>query len=164
MIKLKTLLKEHNSRIVKISNSKSKREIASIRDVLKNATWTDKEIDVAVAKYKKEQGDIEKKDQDERDSELPKSKKDWTYDQATGKQYKEARKKWDKKYGVKKWNEREYRKWIKSQQGNGGKSHSHDMAQNAKHENGLLAYVQKQIKRDYGDESPLERIQWDIES
>ena len=47
--------------------------------------------------------------------------------------------------------------------GNGGANHASDIAQNAEHEDGLIDYVKKQIKKNYGDESPLERIQWDIE-
>ena len=165
MIKLTNLLSEaHNTRIIKIANSTNKKEIADIRNVLKGATWTDKEINSAVKKYKKEEDDTAKKLEKEKSEELPKSKKDWNYDQSTNKKYAKARAAWDKKYGVKKWNEREYKKWIKSMQGNGGKSHSADMAQNAKHEKGLIQYVQKQIKKDYGDETPLERIQWDIEA
>jgi hypothetical protein len=38
------------------------------------------------------------------------------------------------------------------------------MAQNAKNERGLIDYVKKQIRSNGGDESPLERIQWDIEA
>lgn len=68
-----------------------------------------------------------------------------------------------KRKNLKKWNDREYKKWIKDMASNGGKNHAYDMAQNAKHEPGLIQYVQKQIKRNYGDETPLERIQWDIE-
>ena len=165
MIKLQNILTEaHNTRIVKIANSKNKKEIENIRTVLKNATWTDKEIDDAVKKYKKEEDDDAKQVAKEKSEELPKSKKDWNYDQATNKKYAKAREVWNKKYGVKKWNDREYKKWIKDQQGNGGRNHSHDMAQNAKHEKGLLQYVQKQIRKYGDDESPLERIQWDIES
>lgn len=165
MIKLQNLLTEaHNTRIVKIANSKNKKEIASIRDVLKHATWTDKEIDDAVKAYKKEESDYEAKVAKEKSEELPRKSKDWTYDQATNKKYAKAREIWKKKYGNKSWNDRSYRKWIKDQQGNGGRNHSHDMAQNAKHEKGLIQYVQKQIRKNYGDESPLERIQWDIES
>ncbi len=125
---------------------------------------SDKEIDDAVKKYIKEEDDFAKSEKEAKDAELPRSKSDWTYEQATGKSFSKARKEWDKKYGVKKWNDREYKKWIKSMQGNGGRNHSFDMAQNARHEKGLLQFVQKQIRKNYGDETPLERIQWDIES
>lgn len=62
------------------------------------------------------------------------------------------------------WNPTSYKKWIKQVASNGGKNHSYDMAQNAKHESGLMDYVKKQIRRDGGDETALERIQWDIEA
>jgi len=59
------------------------------------------------------------------------------------------------------WNQREYDKWIKSMAGNGGAKHGYDMAQNAKNEPGLIDWVKKNVVYD---ETPLERIQWDIEA
>jgi len=38
------------------------------------------------------------------------------------------------------------------------------MARNAKFEPGLIEYVRNMIRREGGDETPLERIQWDIEA
>lgn len=68
-----------------------------------------------------------------------------------------------KKTPVKKinWNDRMYQKWIKDMASGGGARHAFDMAQNAKHEPGLIDFVKR--KKTNG-ESPLERIQWDIEN
>lgn len=64
----------------------------------------------------------------------------------------------------KKWNEGMYKKWIKNMADNGGADNAYDMAQNAKFEPGLLDYVKSMIKKYGGDESPYDRIQWDIET
>lgn len=70
------------------------------------------------------------------------------------------------------WNRRKYDKWIKEMSWREKADDDNDeeyadfgyeMAQNAKYEPGLIDYVRNVIKREYGDESPLERIQWDIE-
>ena len=61
----------------------------------------------------------------------------------------------------KRWNQREYAKWIKDMSGDGGADNAYDMAQNAKHEPGLLDWVKRNVA--YG-EKPLDRIQWDIEA
>lgn len=66
-----------------------------------------------------------------------------------------------KKQKVHSWNQRAYDKWIKDMSGNGGAEHGYDMAQNAKNELGLLDWVKKNL---CDDETPLERIQWDIEA
>ena len=62
---------------------------------------------------------------------------------------------------AKKWNQREYDKWIKDMSGNGGADNAYDMAQNAKFEPGLIDWVKRNVA--YG-EKPLDRIQWDIEA
>ena len=62
------------------------------------------------------------------------------------------------------WNKTRYNKWIKDSASGGGANNAWDMAKNAKYENGLIDYVKKEIKKNYGSETPLERIQWDIES
>jgi hypothetical protein len=59
------------------------------------------------------------------------------------------------------WNQREYDKWIKSMAGDSGAENAYDMAQNAKHEPGLIDWVKRNVVYD---ETPLERIQWDIEA
>lgn len=61
------------------------------------------------------------------------------------------------------WNQASYNRWIKDMASN-SQGQSYEMAQNAKHEPGLIDYVRKQIYKYGGDEKPLERIQWDIES
>jgi hypothetical protein len=66
-----------------------------------------------------------------------------------------------KKQKAHSWNQKLYDKWIKDMSGNGGAEHGYDMAQNAKNEPGLLDWVKKNVC--YG-ETPLERIQWDIEA
>lgn len=62
---------------------------------------------------------------------------------------------------AKRWNQKEYDKWIKDMAGDGGADHAYDMAQNAKFEPGLIDWVKKNVA--YG-EKPLDRIQWDIEA
>ena len=59
------------------------------------------------------------------------------------------------------WNQREYDKWIKSMAGDGGADNAYDMAQNAKFEPGLIDWVKRNAVYD---ETPLERIQYDIEA
>lgn len=59
------------------------------------------------------------------------------------------------------WNQREYDKWIKDMSGDGGADNAYDMAQNAKNEPGLIDWVKRNVVYD---ETPLERIQWDIEA
>lgn len=60
-----------------------------------------------------------------------------------------------------KWNQKKYDQWIEDMASGDGWKHSHDMAQNATLEKGLVDWVKK--NRTDG-EDPLERIQWDIES
>jgi hypothetical protein len=60
----------------------------------------------------------------------------------------------------KSWNQRSYDKWVKDMAGNGGSKNAFDMAQNAKHEPGLIDWVKKTFRGD----DPLQRIQWDIEA
>ena len=59
------------------------------------------------------------------------------------------------------WTEKKYDEWIESVASNGGAEHAFDMAQNAKQEPGLVDWVKKNLTYD---ETPLERIQWDIEA
>ena len=59
------------------------------------------------------------------------------------------------------WTEKKYNEWIESVAANGGAEHAFDMAQNAKNEPGLVDWVKKNLTYD---ETPLERIQWDIEA
>ena len=66
-----------------------------------------------------------------------------------------------KKQKAHSWTKAQYNKWIKDMSGNGGADNAYDMAQNAKFEPGLLDWVKKNICYD---ETPLERIQWDIEA
>lgn len=66
-----------------------------------------------------------------------------------------------KKQKAHSWNKKAYDKWIKDMSGNGGADNAYDMAQNAKFEPGLLDWVKKNLCYD---ETPLERIQWDIEA
>lgn len=65
-----------------------------------------------------------------------------------------------KEIKAKKWNQKEYDKWIKDMSSNGGSDNAFDMAQNAKHDSGLIDWVKKNNK----GENPLLRIQWDIEA
>jgi hypothetical protein len=65
-----------------------------------------------------------------------------------------------KKIKSRSWNQRSYNKWIKDMASGGGADHAFDMAQNANHEPGLIKWVQ----RNYPDDEPLDRIQWDIEA
>lgn len=58
------------------------------------------------------------------------------------------------------WNQKMYNQWIEDVASNGGWEHAFDMAQNAKHEHGLIDWV----KKNYRDDDPMQRIQWDIEA
>ena len=59
------------------------------------------------------------------------------------------------------WTEKKYNEWIESVAAHGGAEHAFDMAQNAKNEPGLVDWVKKNLTYD---ETPLERIQYDIEA
>lgn len=59
------------------------------------------------------------------------------------------------------WTEKKYDEWIESVAANGGAEHAFDMAQNAKQEPGFIDWVKNNLTYD---ETPLERIQWDIEA
>ena len=59
------------------------------------------------------------------------------------------------------WNQQKYDMWIDDVSKDGGVDNSYDMARNAKNEPGLIDWVKKNVVYD---ETPLERIQWDIES
>lgn len=66
------------------------------------------------------------------------------------------------------WNKAKYNKWIKNMSwfecDEAPDDFGYEMARNAEYEDGLIDYVRNIIKREGGDEDPLERIQWDIES
>tara|TARA_R100000908_G_C3724869_1_gene126321 strand:- start:5 stop:1060 length:1056 start_codon:yes stop_codon:yes gene_type:complete len=68
-----------------------------------------------------------------------------------------------KKVSTPKWNERKYEQWIKDVASGGGAEFAYDMAQNAKMEAGLIDWVKKN-RLGFGDVTPLERIQYDIEA
>lgn len=59
------------------------------------------------------------------------------------------------------WNDKKYQEWIDSVAAEGGADHAYEMARNAKNEPGLLQWVKKNLVYD---ETPLERIQYDIEA
>lgn len=65
------------------------------------------------------------------------------------------------------WNKEKYIKWLKSLVPSKGQEiesdYAVDMARNAEQENGLIDYVETRIEKSGGDESALERIQWDLE-
>ena len=58
------------------------------------------------------------------------------------------------------WNQKMYDQWLEDVASNGGWEHAFDMAQNAKHERGLIDWV----KKEFRGEDPMQRIQWDIEA
>ncbi|MBL20186.1 MAG: hypothetical protein CMC82_10290 [Flavobacteriaceae bacterium] len=68
-----------------------------------------------------------------------------------------------KKVPTPKWNERKYEQWIEDVASGGGAEFAYDMAQNAKMEAGLIDWVKKN-RLGFGDVTPLERIQYDIEA
>ena len=80
-------------------------------------------------------------------------KKPMTYAEAMANEGKE---------GTKSWSSSKYNKWIKDAASEGGADNAYDMAQNAKQHPGLMEFVKK--KMVYNEETPLERIQWDIEA
>ncbi len=68
-----------------------------------------------------------------------------------------------KKVSTPKWTDRKYEQWIEDVASGGGAEHAYDMAQNAKMEAGLIDWVKKN-RLGFGDVTPLERIQYDIEA
>ena len=68
-----------------------------------------------------------------------------------------------KKVPTPKWNERKYEQWIEDVASGDGAEFAYDMAQNAKMEAGLIDWVKKN-RLGFGDVTPLERIQYDIEA
>ena len=134
MIKLKQLITEYNDGIRKLAVTTDSQEIKKIRRDLK-------------------------KDSNWSDSEidymLAKYKK--AYPKVTPTSAKPKQK-------LVKWNKKLYDRWIKDSASGGGWRNSYEMAQNAKLESGLIQYVKQMVRKDGGDETPLERIQWDIEN
>jgi hypothetical protein len=59
-----------------------------------------------------------------------------------------------------KWNLKKYNQWLEDVASNGGWENAYDMAQNAKHEPGLLDWA----KKEFRGEDVMQRIQWDIEA
>ena len=59
-----------------------------------------------------------------------------------------------------KWNQKKYDQWLEDVASNDGWKNAGDMAQNAKHEPGLLDWAKKQFR----GEDVMQRIQWDIEA
>jgi len=59
-----------------------------------------------------------------------------------------------------KWNRKKYDQWLEDVASNDGWRNAFDMAQNAKHEPGLLQWA----KKEFRGEDPMQRIQWDIEA
>lgn len=59
-----------------------------------------------------------------------------------------------------KWNRKKYDQWLEDVASNGGWENAYDMAQNAKHEPGLLQWA----KKEFRGEDVMQRIQWDIEA
>jgi len=62
------------------------------------------------------------------------------------------------------WNKMFYNKWIEDQASVEGAENAYNMTKNALHEPELINYVKKMIQNHGENESPLERIQWDIEN
>jgi len=60
------------------------------------------------------------------------------------------------------WNQKKYDRWIDDVSSNEGWRNAYDMAQNANYEPGLIDWVKKNVV--FNDETPLERIQYDIEA
>jgi len=59
-----------------------------------------------------------------------------------------------------KWNQKKYNQWLEDVASNDGWRNAYDMAQNAKHEPGLLDWA----KKEFRGEDVMQRIQWDIEA
>ena len=60
------------------------------------------------------------------------------------------------------WTQKKYDRWIDDVSSNEGWRNAYDMAQNANNEPGLIDWVKKNVV--FNDETPLERIQYDIEA
>ncbi len=80
-----------------------------------------------------------------------------SYDAATSKLGDGPHKKAVKKV---KWNRKKYDQWLEDVASNDGWRNAYDMAQNAKHEPGLLQWA----KKEFRGEDVMQRIQWDIEA
>ena len=59
-----------------------------------------------------------------------------------------------------KWTQKKYDQWLEDVASNDGWKNAGDMAQNAKHEPGLLDWA----KKEFRGEDVMQRIQWDIEA
>ena len=59
-----------------------------------------------------------------------------------------------------KWNQKKYDQWLEDVASNDGWKNAFDMAQNAKHEPGLIDWA----KKEFRGEDVMQRIQWDIEA
>ena len=132
----KKITERTNPDLIRLHKAKDQKEYDSIvKDLKKSSNWSENDIEYMLKKYRK----------------------DIKY--SGPKFYSGEINKVDKVV----WNEKSYNKWIKDVASGGGVKHSFDMAQNAKHQPGLLDFVKKKIRQTGGDETPLERIQWDIE-
>lgn len=144
LLKLKNKLnEEYGSGIRGLHVATTQKEIDDIRKRLKKDTgWSTSDVEYMLKKYRKSI----KYDGPEIYVAPPKAK----------------RTAWNK--GMKStWNARKYKQWIKGMAAEDGADNAYDMAQNAIYEPGLIQYVQKQLHKDWREETPLERIQWDIE-
>lgn len=148
----------------KLHFTETEKDYEIAKNALKKATgWDDDDVDYSFKKFRKEIG-------------FPDKYIDDLYDLNSVGLYVWANNKyfnWLEKYYPKPvekakslWDKRKYEKWLKSQNTSGETDieDSADFAYNAKFVPGLIDYVKNVIKRNGGDETPLQRIQWDIES
>lgn len=141
------VLSESNSSIAKLADMdlESPAAIKIIMD-LRRSFWTYDDIKTAILKYNMKKA----KDAEERKAAKDRAN---SYDAAVASSKVRSS-----------WNKAKYKKLIKDFASNGGARNAYDMAQNAALEPGLIAFVTKEIRSWGGDETPLERIQWDIEA
>lgn len=129
-----------NMTIVGLFREKNEDKKLEIRTKLKRSYWKDEDIDRAL--------------------------------EETGAHFKERAGKSKAKaeqIRAKRWDSVKYDKWIKDHAySNDGEEfasdYGYDMAQNALHTPGMMDYMKNKIRMEGGDETPLERIQWDIEA
>lgn len=175
MIKFKTIaesiiLKENMHLDMLMTNlhfAETDQEISKAREAIKkNSGWDDDDLDYSFKRFRKEIGfpnNLSKASEFDEKRELRYSEYSKWLAKVRPQSKVKPKSLWDKN---------KYQKWIKSMEPNVAEfgedgvpeDYSRDMAYNAKFEPGLIDYVRNVIKRNEGDESPSERIEWDMEN
>lgn len=143
---------EYSDSLRRLHKAKSSEERDEIkRDLRKKANWSFDDSDYMLNKFRREIG----YEGPEYYEEIPEPEP-------------EIQEPVVSKPSLPKWTEAKYQRWLEDMApGDGGESfpgYHYDMAQNALYEPGLIEFLKKKIAREGGNESPLERVQWDMEA